>query len=136
MRIKTKLAIAAAAAFASTAAFAGLQQPFPVDVDLAGQFAAGDMGAAQSAKDSTTFIGCGIRKVSTGVDTAFVNGFCQAADADGEQFTCFTTNPELLDAISSISDFSFITFAWNVDGECTRIGNSTQSFYLTINQTK
>ena len=32
--------------------------------------------------------------------------------------------------ISDTEVFSFVTFSWNEDGECTRIGNSTQSFYI------
>ena len=40
----------------------------------------------------------------------------------------------LLDGIQSIADNSFITFSWTDDGTgaltCTRIGSSTQSFYL------
>ena len=135
MKLKTKFLIAAAAAFASTAAVAGFQQPAPVDVDLVNRFAQGDMVTAQQAKDDITYIGCGIRKISTGGGIV-TTGFCQARDADNEQFTCFTQDADLLDATSSTADFSFITFSWNEDGECTRIGNSTQSFYLTKNMVK
>ncbi|GJL92758.1 hypothetical protein [Hyphococcus sp.] len=135
MRLKTKILIAAAAAFASTAAMAGFKQPQVVDVDLVSRVALGDMVSAQAAKDDVSFIGCGIRKISTGGGVVST-GFCQAGDADGETFTCFTQDPDLLDATSSTGDFSFITFAWNEDGECTRIGFSTQSFYLTKNMVK
>lgn len=135
MRLKTKILIAAAAAFASTAAMAGFKQPAPVDVDLVNRIALGDMVSAQAAIDTVTFIGCGIRKIATGAGVV-TTGFCQAADAAGETFTCFTQDPDLLDATSSTADFSFITFAWNEDGECTRIGFSTQSFYLTDKMVK
>jgi len=50
--------------------------------------------------------------------------------ADEVPAFCSTFDPDLLDAMKSVSDFSFITFSWNVAGECTRIGFSTQSFYL------
>ncbi len=135
MKLKTKIMIAAAAAFASTAAVAGFSQPALVDVDLVNRFAGGDMVSAQAAKDNVTFIGCGIRKIATGGGLV-TTGFCQATDAAGENITCFTQDPDLLDATSSTSDFSYVTFSWNEDLECTRIGFSTQSFYLTKNQVK
>ena len=43
---------------------------------------------------------------------------------------CSTTNADLITAIESIADFSFITFGGDDAGECVRIGNSTQSFYI------
>jgi len=40
----------------------------------------------------------------------------------------------MVEAIRSISDFTFITFSWVDDGnggaECVTIGNSTQSWYI------
>ena len=46
----------------------------------------------------------------------------------------FDSKDALLDGIQSIADNSFITFSWTDDGTgaltCTRIGSSTQSFYL------
>ena len=135
MKLKTKILLAAAAAFVSTAAVAGFKQPAPVDVDLVNRFAQGDMVTAQQASDNITYIGCGIRKISTGGGVVST-GFCQARDAANEQFTCFTQDPDLLAATASTADFSFLTFSWNQDGECTRIGNSTQSFYLTDKMVK
>ena len=136
MKVKTKIIVAGvAAAFMTTTAFAGFKQPAPVDVDLVNQFAQGDMVSAQKANDDVTFIGCGIRKIQTGGGVVST-GFCQAGDADEEQFTCFTTDPELLVATATLADASFILFAWNADGECIRIGSSTQSFYLTDKMVK
>jgi len=136
MNLKHKILTAGVAlAFMSTAAIAGFKQPQPVDVDLVNRAAFGDMVSAQGAKDNVSFIGCGIRKIQTGAGVVST-GFCQAGDADEEQFTCFTQDPDLLAATASTGDFSFITFAWNEDGECTRIGFSTQSFYLTDKMVK
>lgn len=116
----------------SASAHAGFVQPAPVTVDLDNRFASGDLVSARFADDEISFIGCGTRKFS---DPAFPGsefefGFCQASDADDEQFTCFTEDPFLLDAAGRVSDFSFISFSWNEDGDCTRIGVSTQSFYI------
>lgn len=59
--------------------------------------------------------------------------FCQAgvgADETTQQIVCFSDDPILLDAVKSISAFSFISFRWDGIGNCTAIGNSTNSFYL------
>jgi len=118
--------------------FAGYLQPAVVDVDLDNNFVGGDMVSARYADNETEFIGCGVRNFDDGLGGIFETGFCQAEDAEGDRAACFTSSPHLLDAIKAISDFSYITYSYNVnvdvDGnesfECTRIGNSTQSFYL------
>ena len=113
----------------STVASAGLYSPQAVILDMTNRVASGDMLTARDSLNPFAFIGCGVRYGSGGL----IFAFCQAGvgEAEGEFFTCFTDNPTLVDAIKSISDFSFITFAWDVDGNCTRIGNSTQSFYVS-----
>ncbi len=118
--------------FACASAHASLVQPAPVDVDLDNNQASGDMVSARFADDDVTFIGCGTRNFSdpAAPGSEFQFGFCQAQDADEEQFTCFTEDPFLLDKIKNVNDFSFITFAWNEDGDCTSVGTSTQSFYI------
>ena len=55
---------------------------------------------------------------------------CQAGDEEGDEATCFSEDAELLDMMRATGDYSFVTFSWNEDGDCTRIGFSTQSFYL------
>lgn len=128
-----KLMIAASALFSATA-MAGYLQPAEVVVDHDNTFASGDMRSARDAKDDITFIGCGVRHFDDGTGGAFVFGFCQATDADENSVNCTTTNPALLDALDVVADNSFLTFSWEDDGDgnltCTRIGASTQSFYL------
>lgn len=129
MKIRTAIATLTLS-LASSAALAGLTQPFVVEVDLVNRIASGDTVTARYSRNDVEFIGCGIRKIEDGVGGVFTFGFCQAQNIDEEQITCFTENPELLDAISSQPDFAFITFSWDEDEVCTRIGNSNQSFYL------
>lgn len=128
--MKRLLITAAGAVAFSGVAIAGSVQPFPVDVDLTTNNANGDMVTARYSANDTEFIGCGIRKFDDGAGGATAFGFCQAEDADGERGFCNTDNEDLLDAISSSADFSFVTFSWDEDGRCTRIGFSNQSFYL------
>ena len=113
----------------SVTGFAGMVNPVEVNVDLDNMIASGDMLTARNAEGEDVLIGCGQRIIDLGNDTVFAWGFCQATDADGDQKTCITENAELLNGIDSISDTSYITFAWDLDDNCTRIGSSTQSFY-------
>ena len=113
---------------------AGEVQPAPVEVDLALMFAHGDQVTARFSDNDIEYIGCGTRTFDDGVNP-FEWGFCQANNAAGDQVTCFVyENPNLIRAIGAVSDFSYITFSWQDDGndgaECTRIGSSTQSFYI------
>ncbi len=131
---KGLMAAGISAAFVSSAALGGLTQPAVVDVDLANNFAQGDMRTARNAPNDTEFIGCGMRDIEDGAGGIFSFAFCQAEDAAGERAFCNTTNGQLIEAMRATSDFSFVTFSWQDDGAgnnvCNRIGFSTQSFYL------
>lgn len=128
---KTKLLFGGfGAALLSSAAYAGLVQPFPVDVDLTNNIANGDTVTARYSGNDVELIGCGIRHISDGVGGIVRFGFCQATDRDEENIICTTQDGGLLDAIFASSDFSFITFSWDENNQCTRIGFSNQSFYL------
>ena len=126
--------IALVAVFTCGAAYAGLYQPAEVEVDLTTNFAAGDMWSGRVDDDDEVYIGCGARRISDGAGGVFYFSFCQAQDADGELAFCNATDPELVQAIDAFSDYSYVTFSWELnefgDGICTRIGHSTQSFYL------
>jgi hypothetical protein len=112
--------------------YAGLFQPAEVIVDLDNRIASGDMQTARNSESDFTMIGCGIRKIAISPTETISFGFCQANSGETEDgsFTCFTQNPDVLAGINAISDYSFITFGWDENDECIRIGNSTQSFYL------
>ena len=130
MKIKS-LIIATAVFIVSNGALAGFTQPAPVTIDFGARVASGDMATARFSDNPDELIGCGTRRVGTG-PSAFSFAFCQARIAPGvdELAFCNTDDEGLINAINAFADFSFVTFSWNEDGECTRIGNSTQSFYL------
>ncbi len=137
MKKKTWLS-AAALAVMSTLATAGYVQPAPVTVELnpdGSGFAGGDMVSARFAPDAVSVIGCGTRTFDDGAGGTFHSGFCQATDAAGVQGFCFTNRADMLEAMHATADYSYITFRWDVNGECVRIGTSTQSFYLPDNKT-
>jgi len=116
--------------FLTTAAFGGLTLPQVVTVDPVNMVASGDQVTARYSKNDVELIGCGIRKISDGVGGFIHFAFCQATDAADVSIICFTQDPELVDTISSSADYGFITFSWDADDQCTRMGFSNQSFYL------
>lgn len=96
-----------------------------VNADESG-FATGVMSLARFSTNDVEAIGCGTRFY----DGGFIWGFCQATDSDGVHVVCLTFDPIFVDGISGINPYSFILFEWNSDGDCTRIGFSTQSFQI------
>jgi hypothetical protein len=127
-----KLAIVAISVAVASFAFAGLVQPAPVMITLNEDnsgFAQGDMLTARYSDNDVEFIGCGTRTIEAG-GPLFHFGFCQATDSEGNMAFCSTNDADLLTSMRATADYSFVTFGFNTDGVCTRIGFSTQSFYL------
>jgi hypothetical protein len=119
---------------------AGRIEVVPVDVNLEAGAALGSQTTAKTSANDNEFIGCGTRRTSLGNGAFFDFGFCQAGDAAGNQAICFTFDLALIEAMRSQNSYSFITFGWQDDGaggfECTRVGFSTQSFYLPDKKVK
>ncbi len=128
--LKRSVSAAMVLLLGSTIANGGLYAPAPVEVDVENGTALGDVYTARFSQNALEFIGCGVRFGVDDAGEATTFGFCQASDAQGTLLSCISVDRELLDAIRSISAFSFISFAVNELGECTSIGNSSQSIYL------
>jgi hypothetical protein len=132
--LKKGLMFTLGAILLSTSAYAGTTLPQPVDVDLENMRASGDLVTARTTKGKATYIGCGTRNTEGADGMLFSWAFCQARDKEEEQVTCFTFNSDLVKTIREINDSSWVTFSWTDDGEgtltCSRMGFSTQSFYL------
>jgi len=111
-------------------ALAGSVQTVPVMVDFDNRIAHGDQLTARVSPNDVEFIGCGARAIADGINPLFEYAFCQATDSAGVNFTCFTLDADLVHAVRAASAYAYIQFGWNEFDECTRIGFSTQSFYL------
>ena len=121
----------------SISVFAGQVAPAPLTIEInedGSGFAGGDMRTARNSTNDIENIGCGTRIYDDGAGGTWSWAFCQATDADGVFAQCFTQNAGLVAALDSVADSSYLTFSWVADGEdnyeCTKIGTSTQSFYL------
>jgi hypothetical protein len=112
-------------ALVGSVAGAGKYQPFPLSIDLVTKLANGDMYSTRLSGNPDGFIGCGVRAPAPG----FAFGFCQASlgPADEDVVQCFTEGPVKIAAIAAQDDFSFVTFRWDDNGNCTSVGNSAQS---------
>lgn len=157
--MKLKLTIVAMLlAFASSLALAGYVQPAPVGITIdsfGGVFVGGDMLTArdddtrdESAGDDDSnddvFIGCGTRTFDDGAGGSFRTMFCQARGLQLDPNTgepldpevvvrafCSTDNPAVIAGFTGVNDSSYLTFSYNESDQiCTRIGVSSQSFYL------
>jgi hypothetical protein len=112
---------------------AGSYRPGPLTIDFDNKVATGDMYSARLSGNPNAFIGCGIRSPVPGYTYAFCQVNLGPVLGDGsapESVVCFTEDPAHVAAVGALDDFSYITFRWDADGNCTSVGNSTQSFYL------
>ena len=127
MKIK-QLVLGAILALTGGVAAGGQYSPAPLTIDRVIQVATGDMYTARLSDNAAAFIGCGIRSPAPGYTFAF----CQANDGptDTTYVSCFTEDPAHIATIGAMDDFSWISFRWDADDNCTSVGNSTQSFYL------
>lgn len=116
--------------FCISTASAGSTSEVPVTIDTENSIAYGNMVSARFSDNPDEIIGCGVRHYAFADGTEYSWGFCQARVEPGVVKLCSTTNPVLLDKMSNINDFSYISFGWDENDECTNVGFSTQSQYI------
>lgn len=88
----------------------------------------GSVAAARNSSDNFQYIGCG-----TIVDTIWGGGTygqCTAEDRNGVRVACRTTNPEMMQAMATVGELSFISFVFNSSGTCTYVYVTNASNYL------
>ena len=128
-----RLLLGAVLALVGGVAAAGAYRPVPVTIDFGGKFASGDKYSARLSGNANAYIGCGIRSPAPGYTIAFCQANLGPLADDGsapESVLCFTEDPSAIATIGAMDDFSYVSFRWDDDGNCTSVGSSTQSFYL------
>jgi len=86
----------------------------------------GSLIGARTSPDDNEYILCKV----TAAGKLQVAG-CYAADWDGNQAMCLTTDPGMVAAARSISAASYVSFKWDPhSGACTEIAVSNGSPYL------
>lgn len=130
MMKKTTLLLSGLLVFVSGIASAGQSNRVPVEIDTEAMLAFGDMRSARMHPDENMLIGCGTRNIVQDGADPFTFAFCQAQVEDN-LVSCFTEDATLINAVHGLDDFSFIIFRWDEEGNCTSVGSSTQSLYLS-----
>ena len=135
MKVKTVI-VSAVFSLISGVVLAGQSVDVPIEIDMESMSAAGNMKTARFSENEFSQIGCGTRTYSDETGNQFFWGFCQASNDDIEENRafCVTEDAVLLNEINSLTDLAYVTFRWNEDGNCTYIGNSTQSQYIAVNK--
>lgn len=130
MTHKAWFGVAVGVAISAVVAHAGVHNSVEVvvttDATGAAIAAYGNLADAFNSADSNQYIGCG------GQPTY---GWCQAHDASADPdglhgAYCFTTDPDVIGHIRSISADSYVSFHLDpATGECTSLAVSHNSFY-------
>ncbi|AGC46586.1 hypothetical protein MYSTI_05306 [Myxococcus stipitatus DSM 14675] len=97
-------------------AVAGERLDYSVRIDPVFRYAYASMAGARSSPDSTQRAKCSV--IATQVNLL---GVCDFVDAEGVSAKCTTTHQFLLEAIKTVNGDSYVYFAWNPEGLCTRI---------------
>lgn len=103
-------------------------QKISTEVRVSNTAASGSMTSARYSKDDLQKIGC-----SGGVNPIFEGSFasCFATDKVEHTLACVTTNPNMVQAVSAITDSSFLGFTTaNGSGQCLSIDVNNLSAYL------
>ncbi|MBV1908210.1 MAG: hypothetical protein KUG78_02755 [Kangiellaceae bacterium] len=130
---KRLINLCAALCLFSPLALAGSTSDIFVEIDLEARHAKGNMLDARFSDNEFERIGCGISSLDLSDGSVSQQGWCQASLTKGENTICFTENWALLDSIKAIDDYSYISFRWDKEGDCSSIYVSTQSQYIPKN---
>ncbi|MBE9548774.1 MAG: hypothetical protein IMF09_05145 [Proteobacteria bacterium] len=129
--MKVKYLVAATALIlASAPVYAGQYLEVAVEVDTVAMSASGSMSTARFSDNEIEFIGCGTTVFLNPDGSTYNFGFCQAATTDNVRGFCNSDNPGIVAQMGEASAYSYLSFNWDVDGICTRVKHSTQSFYI------
>jgi hypothetical protein len=127
-RTVTAIAILASLGLAG-AAHSGVKENATVVVSTAAKIAYGSFGSARNSLDSYQKLYCWVWSFDD-AGTPFESGGCYARDYNlSVSAMCGTTLPGLLQAIRGLNDDAYISFAWDVNGQCTSIKNHNGSMY-------
>jgi hypothetical protein len=118
-RLRYSVAIGLSCALATVAgvAMAGATLGYQVGINDTYKFAVGAIATTRNTPDSVQYIGCYHNAYTSGA--SYAN--CYAVNAAGVSRTCYTVNVNMVEAIRSISDESYIYFQWNTDGTCSYV---------------
>jgi hypothetical protein len=105
-------------------AWGGAKLTYNVSISTSSQTASGAIGTVRNSADTSQYIGC-----YTGTNTSGSWGYCAAHNTGTTYASCQTTNGAMINTMRSLTDGSYVWFAWDDSGECTQIQAHHYSFY-------
>jgi len=105
---------------------AGLKSNAFVTVDKTNLVASGAVGSARNSADSKQYIRCYIHHIT---GWAGPMAYCEAVDSNGIVLGCRTTDPNKISVLYAMTDYSYIYFQADANGDCTELVIDNRSFF-------
>jgi len=118
-------AVAAVLLLSSATALAGARYSQGVYVNLASRYAWGALGGARNSADANQYIGC----QTSGWVNSSTSMLCWALDTAGNYGLCSSSDARLVQAVTMMSDDSYVAFWWDANGNCTYVNVRNVSYY-------
>jgi hypothetical protein len=105
---------------------AGLKGNTFVTVDKTNLIAQGAVGSARNSPDSVQYIRCYLHHIA---GWSSPMGYCEAVDSNGIVLGCRTTDPNKIMILYSMTDYSYIYFQADANGNCTELFIDNRSMF-------
>lgn len=116
MKRNSAVAAVAVMSLVGTAAWAGYDVGYLVQVDTVNRTASGTMATVRASADTLQYINCNIRTNGAGL---IMN--CQARDANGVSVGCSSTAQNFIQLVGMIQSDSHVSFKWDAASACTSL---------------
>jgi hypothetical protein len=123
-RIIIALLTGLAATTPLASAQAGARTTVAVYVDTVGRYAQGQFGSARNDAGTTSAVYASFN-ASIGYRTVSLSFY----DATGRYGSCYSSAPEIIDAVAALNSDSLVWAQWNTSGQCTSVGAILGSSY-------
>jgi hypothetical protein len=116
VRIRRACLAVGAIALLTGSAWAGFKSRWPVRIDTTTSTATGSLASARSSRNSIEMIGCEVRAWVYNGGQYMAS--CRAQDDTGASAACWSSNPVIVNALSSLNGDGILQFTWDSAGEC------------------
>jgi|HubBroStandDraft_1064217.scaffolds.fasta_scaffold559045_1 hypothetical protein len=101
----------------ASGAVAGYKANYPVSISTSSRTMSGALGSIRNTSDTVQVFQCATYQGTGGSPWAY----CSATDASGNNASCSTTSPNLVQQINALNGDSYVYVYWNTDGSCGQI---------------
>ena len=93
----------------------------------------GSLVGIRFSDDEIQWLGCSIFAFKDEVSKRVT---CLARDLGGNPYFCFSFDPALVEAVRSMSPYSYVAYVYGETGECESIGVSIRSHHIPDSRTE